>query len=113
MAFTVNSFSIDVDWRELLFFSYNFNKIQLISIWSDFSIVLLYVSTFVFYRIQKVFLFQVAMAALEVMEEEKLAENAEKLGNILRSELSKLPKEVVSIVRGKGLLDAIVINKSE
>lgn len=53
------------------------------------------------------------MAALEVMEEEKLAENAEKLGNILRSELSKLPKEVVSIVRGKGLLDAIVINKSE
>ncbi|XP_037787023.1 ornithine aminotransferase, mitochondrial-like [Penaeus monodon] len=55
---------------------------------------------------------KVAMAALEVMEEEKLAENAEKLGNILRSELSKLPKEVVSIVRGKGLLDAIVINKN-
>ncbi|XP_063607340.1 ornithine aminotransferase, mitochondrial-like [Penaeus indicus] len=54
---------------------------------------------------------KVAMAALEVMEEEKLAENAERLGNILRSELSKLPKEVVSVVRGKGLLDAIVINE--
>ncbi|XP_042877788.1 ornithine aminotransferase, mitochondrial-like [Penaeus japonicus] len=55
---------------------------------------------------------KVAMAALEVMEEEKLAENAERLGKILRSELSKLPEDVVSVVRGKGLLDAIVINKN-
>uniref|UniRef100_A0AAZ3PWN0 Ornithine aminotransferase n=1 Tax=Oncorhynchus tshawytscha TaxID=74940 RepID=A0AAZ3PWN0_ONCTS len=44
----------------------------------------------------------VAMAALEVLEEEKLAENAEKMGQLLRSELSKLPKEIVPIVRGKG-----------
>ncbi|PSN45460.1 Ornithine aminotransferase [Blattella germanica] len=54
---------------------------------------------------------KVAMAALEVLEEENLAQNAEKLGAILRSELSKLPKDKVSIVRGKGLLNAIVINK--
>ncbi|XP_055904079.1 ornithine aminotransferase, mitochondrial [Eupeodes corollae] len=53
---------------------------------------------------------KVAIAALEVLVEENLAENAENMGNILRSELSKLPKDVVSVVRGKGLLNAIVIN---
>lgn len=56
---------------------------------------------------------KVAMAALDVLIEEKLSQNAEKMGNILRSELSKLPKDVVSIVRGKGLLNAIVINSSK
>lgn len=56
---------------------------------------------------------KVAMAALEVLQEEKLAENAEKMGQLLRSELSKLPKDVVSVVRGKGLLNAIVINASK
>ncbi|XP_016942652.4 ornithine aminotransferase, mitochondrial [Drosophila suzukii] len=54
---------------------------------------------------------RVAMAALEVLQEEKLAENAFKMGELLRGELSKLPKEVVSVVRGKGLLNAIVINQ--
>ncbi|XP_060654850.1 ornithine aminotransferase, mitochondrial [Drosophila nasuta] len=53
---------------------------------------------------------RVAMAALEVLQEEKLAENAFKMGELLRSELSKLPKDVVSVVRGKGLLNAIVIS---
>ncbi|XP_055855944.1 ornithine aminotransferase, mitochondrial [Episyrphus balteatus] len=53
---------------------------------------------------------KVAMAALQVLVDENLAKNAENMGNILRSELSKLPKDVVSIVRGKGLLNAIVIN---
>ncbi|KAM7355841.1 ornithine aminotransferase precursor [Cochliomyia hominivorax] len=53
---------------------------------------------------------RVAMAALEVLQEEKLAENAEKMGQLLRKELSTLPKDVVSVVRGKGLLNAIVIN---
>jgi len=53
---------------------------------------------------------KVAMEALKVLEEEKLAENAERLGQVLRSELSKLPKDIVSVVRGKGLLDAIVID---
>jgi ornithine--oxo-acid transaminase len=53
---------------------------------------------------------KVAISALEVIKNEKLAENADKMGKILRNELSKLPKEVVKIVRGKGLLNAIVIN---
>ncbi|XP_063851204.1 ornithine aminotransferase, mitochondrial-like [Scylla paramamosain] len=53
---------------------------------------------------------KVGIAALTVMEEEKLAENAEKMGNILRDELASLPKDIVSIVRGRGLLNAIVIN---
>ncbi|XP_058976227.1 ornithine aminotransferase, mitochondrial-like [Musca domestica] len=53
---------------------------------------------------------KVAMAALEVLQEEKLSENAFKMGELLRSELNKLPKDVVSVVRGKGLLNAIVIN---
>ncbi|XP_034480892.1 ornithine aminotransferase, mitochondrial [Drosophila innubila] len=53
---------------------------------------------------------RVAIAALEVLQEERLAENAFKMGQLLRSELSKLPKDIVSVVRGKGLLNAIVIN---
>ncbi|XP_045121995.1 ornithine aminotransferase, mitochondrial-like [Portunus trituberculatus] len=54
---------------------------------------------------------KVGIAALTVMEVEKLADNAHKMGNILRGELSKLPKDIVSIVRGRGLLNAIVINE--
>ncbi|XP_075222113.1 ornithine aminotransferase precursor isoform X2 [Lycorma delicatula] len=54
---------------------------------------------------------KVAVAALSVLIEENLAENAEKMGQLLRKELSLLPKDVVSIVRGKGLLNAVVINK--
>lgn len=53
---------------------------------------------------------KVGIAALKVMEEEKLAENSEKMGKILRAELNKLPKDIVSIVRGRGLFNAIVIN---
>lgn len=53
---------------------------------------------------------KVAMAALDVLEEERLAENADRLGAILRAELGKLPTDRVSLVRGKGLLNAIVIN---
>jgi len=49
---------------------------------------------------------------LEVLEEERLAENADRLGKVLREELSKLPKDIVTTVRGKGLLNAIVINSS-
>ena len=45
---------------------------------------------------------KVAMAALDVLEEEKLAENAERLGQVLRAELRKLPIDRVSLVRGKG-----------
>lgn len=46
---------------------------------------------------------------LQVLEEEKLADNAEKLGKILRAEMNELPTSVVKLVRGKGLLNAIVI----
>ena len=50
---------------------------------------------------------------VQVLLDEKLAENADRLGSLLRKELGKLPKEIVSIVRGKGLLNAIVIHTSE
>ncbi|GAA6068300.1 ornithine aminotransferase, mitochondrial, partial [Tachysurus ichikawai] len=56
---------------------------------------------------------RVGIAALQVMEEEKLAENAEKMGKILRVELNKLPKEIVTEVRGKGLFNAIVIKETK
>jgi ornithine--oxo-acid transaminase len=57
----------------------------------------------------------VAIAALEVVAEEKLAENADRLGKIFRTELAEFAKsnELVSLVRGKGLLNAIVINETE
>ncbi|XP_012268812.2 ornithine aminotransferase, mitochondrial [Athalia rosae] len=55
---------------------------------------------------------RIGLAALKVLEEEKLAERAEKLGNILRDELRKLPNDIVTLVRGKGLLNAIVIDKN-
>ena len=58
---------------------------------------------------------KVAIAALEVIVEEKLAENAQKLGELFRSEINKLVQEsdLVKLVRGKGLLNAIVINDTE
>jgi ornithine--oxo-acid transaminase len=52
---------------------------------------------------------KVAMAALEVVRDEKLAENADKLGEIFRSELRKINSPYIELVRGKGLLNAIVI----
>ncbi|XP_022096613.1 ornithine aminotransferase, mitochondrial-like [Acanthaster planci] len=56
---------------------------------------------------------KVALAALEVLEEENLAEHSERLGVILREELNKLDKDIVTLVRGKGLLNAIVIQRTE
>ena len=57
---------------------------------------------------------KVALTAVRVLEEEKLAENAFQMGNLLREELRKrLPKEMVSIVRGRGLLNAIEITSSK
>ncbi|KAB5485721.1 MULTISPECIES: ornithine--oxo-acid transaminase [Flagellimonas] len=57
----------------------------------------------------------VAMAALEVVKEEGLAQNAQELGELFREELNKfIPTcDLVKLVRGKGLLNAIVINDSE
>ena len=52
----------------------------------------------------------VAMKALEVLKSEKMAENAEAMGTLLRSELEKLHSPFIKLVRGKGLLNAIVIN---
>lgn len=53
---------------------------------------------------------KVAISALTVLKEEKMAENAEAMGQLLRSELQKLNSPFISMVRGKGLLNAIVIN---
>lgn len=57
----------------------------------------------------------VAIAALEVVKDEKLAENAERLGVILRDGLNKIAEKnnLITLVRGKGLLNAIVINTDE
>ncbi|WP_283635375.1 ornithine--oxo-acid transaminase [Aquaticitalea lipolytica] len=57
----------------------------------------------------------VAMAALEVVSDERLAENAEALGQLFRSELQKYinTSSIASLVRGKGLLNAVVINDTE
>jgi len=52
---------------------------------------------------------EVAMAALEVVKDEKLAENAEAMGKIFREELSTVKSDMIELVRGKGLLNAIVI----
>lgn len=52
---------------------------------------------------------KVAMAALEVVKEEKLAERAEYLGQIFRDEMRAIQSEMVQQVRGKGLLNAVII----
>lgn len=56
----------------------------------------------------------VAMQALEIVKEENLAENAHRLGEIFRERMSRLiqKSKLVTLVRGKGLLNAIVINDS-
>lgn len=53
---------------------------------------------------------KVAMTALQVLKDEKMSENAAKQGAYLRSELEGLNNKHISLVRGKGLLNAIVIN---
>ena len=52
---------------------------------------------------------KVSIAALEVVRDEKLAENAEKLGKIFRSKVSQIHSDMIETVRGKGLLNAVVI----
>ena len=52
---------------------------------------------------------RVSMAALKVVKDENLAENSERLGRIFREEMSKVKSERVELVRGKGLLNAVVI----
>ena len=57
----------------------------------------------------------VAIASLEVVRDEKLAENSDKLGNLFRRELNNYIRnsKVVDRVRGKGLMNAIIINDTE
>ena len=52
---------------------------------------------------------KVGIAALEVIKEEKLAEKAERLGKIFRDEMRAVKSDMIELVRGKGLLNAIVI----
>ena len=58
---------------------------------------------------------EVAIAALEVVRDENLAQNARRLGDLFRSEMNKFieSSDLVKLVRGRGLLNAIVINDTE
>jgi len=53
---------------------------------------------------------RVAVAALEVIKEEKLADRAERLGKIFRDEMRKIQSDMIETVRGKGLLNAVIIH---
>ena len=55
----------------------------------------------------------IAKAALEVVKDEALAENADKMGKLLREGLRNLNHPKIKLVRGKGLLNAIVIDESD
>lgn len=57
----------------------------------------------------------VARAALNVLEDERLADNAEEMGRLFRQKMNELVQEspLVAAVRGKGLLNALVINDTE
>jgi ornithine--oxo-acid transaminase len=52
---------------------------------------------------------KVAITSLQVLKDEKLEENAAAMGKLLRSELGKINSPHISVIRGKGLLNAIVI----
>lgn len=52
---------------------------------------------------------RVAMEALQVVKDEKLAEKAEYLGKIFRDELRAVKSDMIALVRGKGLLNAVII----
>jgi ornithine--oxo-acid transaminase len=56
---------------------------------------------------------KVSITALKVLQEEKMAENAAAMGELLRKELQALQSPLISLVRGKGLLNAIVIEHSD
>lgn len=52
---------------------------------------------------------KVSIAALEVVRDEKLAENAEKLGIVFREKMREIHTDMIELVRGKGLLNAVII----
>ncbi|XP_063976474.1 ornithine aminotransferase, mitochondrial-like [Diachasmimorpha longicaudata] len=53
----------------------------------------------------------VALEAVRILEDEKLAENAKRLGNIVRTELETIPRDLATEFRGQGLLCGLMINK--
>ncbi|GAW21798.1 hypothetical protein ANO14919_113230 [Xylariales sp. No.14919] len=55
----------------------------------------------------------VSIRALELMEEEQLTQKAEKLGNIFREGLASLKSPIIKTIRGKGLLNAVVVDESQ
>lgn len=56
---------------------------------------------------------KVAMAAIDVILDEGLIENSQKMGEIFRKEMSSIDSEMIEVVRGKGLLNAIVIKTTQ
>ncbi|MBM3436926.1 MAG: aminotransferase class III-fold pyridoxal phosphate-dependent enzyme, partial [Bacteroidetes bacterium] len=56
---------------------------------------------------------KVAVAALEVVKDENLAERAEYLGQIFRDEMRRIDSPMIELVRGKGLLNAVVIKPTK
>jgi ornithine--oxo-acid transaminase len=56
---------------------------------------------------------RIAMAALEVLREENLADNARHMGEIFRSELQALDHPMIELVRGRGLLNAVVVRPKD
>lgn len=56
---------------------------------------------------------KVAMEAMQVVLDEELAENAERLGIILREELNKIQSDSITTIRGKGLFNAMVIKEKD
>lgn len=56
---------------------------------------------------------KVAMAALDVIRDENLADRAEKMGKIFRKKLKSISSELIEVVRGKGLLNAVVIKQTD
>ncbi len=56
---------------------------------------------------------RVAIASLEVLKNESMAENAEAMGTLMRAELTKLNNPMISQIRGKGLLNAIEISDED
>jgi ornithine--oxo-acid transaminase len=56
---------------------------------------------------------KIAVTALQVLKEENMAENADNLGKLFRQELNKIQSPHISKIRGKGLLNAIVINHED
>ncbi|SHI52688.1 ornithine--oxo-acid transaminase [Tangfeifania diversioriginum] len=56
---------------------------------------------------------KVAMTALDIIREEKLAENADRLGELFRKEMKSIKSEMIETVRGKGLLNAVAIKPTQ